>query len=96
MDFSTITACGECCTCCRKKEEGFCKGCIESDGNCKEWEESGGCPIHKCTREHKVPFCGLCADFPCEWVIKKAVWRSDYTAEHRQLAKAYINQKNMS
>lgn len=89
MDFSRITACGECCTGCRKKEEGLCKGCIESDGNCKEWEESGGCPIHKCTREHTVPFCGLCGDFPCEWVVKKTVWRDNYVEEHRQLASEY-------
>lgn len=89
MDFSTITACGECCTDCKKKEEGLCKGCIESDGNCKEWEESGGCPIHKCTREHNVPFCGLCGDFPCEWVVKKTVWRHNYIEEHRRLASEY-------
>lgn len=89
MDFSTITACGECCTDCKKKEEGLCKGCIESDGNCKEWEESGGCPIHKCTREHNVPFCGLCGDFPCEWVVKKTVWRDNYVEEHRRLASEY-------
>ena len=47
-DFSKITACGECCVGCKKKEVGFCKGFIESNGNCKEWEQSGGCPIYKC------------------------------------------------
>ena len=41
IDFTKITACGECCVGCKKKEEGLCEGCIESDGRCKEWAESG-------------------------------------------------------
>lgn len=89
MDFSSITACGECCDGCKKKESGLCKGCIEYDGSCQEWAESGGCPIHKCVKEHNVQFCGLCSNFPCEWVVKKAVWRSNYVEEHRQLAFKY-------
>lgn len=32
IDFTTITACGECCAGCKKKEDGICQGCIESDG----------------------------------------------------------------
>ncbi|MBR4733010.1 MAG: flavodoxin family protein [Lachnospiraceae bacterium] len=32
-DFSTITACGECCTGCAKKIEGSCPGCIVADAN---------------------------------------------------------------
>lgn len=32
IDFTVITACGECCVGCKKKENGMCKGCIESDG----------------------------------------------------------------
>ena len=90
MDFSRITACGECCDGCDKIKNGFCRGCIESDGNCKEWEGSGGCPIHKCAKEHEVKFCGLCRDFPCEWVVNKVVWRNNYVEEHRQLASKYI------
>lgn len=31
-DFTTITACGECCVGCSKKIEGSCPGCIEADG----------------------------------------------------------------
>ena len=92
MDFTMITACGECCIGCKKKEDGLCNGCIESDGNCQEWAESGGCPIHKCVKEHNVEFCGLCNEFPCEWVLKKTVWRHDYAEEHRQLANEFYNQ----
>lgn len=92
MDFTMITACGECCIGCKKKEDGFCKGCIESDGNCQEWAESGGCPIYKCAKEHNVRFCGLCNEFPCKWVLKKTVWRPDYAEEHRQLANEFYSQ----
>lgn len=93
MDFSTITACGECCVGCKKKEDGICQGCIESDGHCVEWEQSNGCPIHKCAREHKVQFCGLCKDFPCEWLIKKVVWRKNVVEELTELADLYYKQK---
>ena len=60
MDFTKITACGECCVGCKKRDDGICQGCIESDGYCTEWEKSNGCPIHKCAKEHNVQFCGLC------------------------------------
>lgn len=36
-DFSTITACGECCVGCSKKIDGLCPGCIEADGHVPEW-----------------------------------------------------------
>ena len=51
-DFSTITACGECCVGCAKKIEGSCPGCIEADGHVPEWTESGRCKVHACAREH--------------------------------------------
>ena len=35
-DFTTITACGECCVGCAKKKDGSCPGCIESDGRVPE------------------------------------------------------------
>ena len=61
IDFNIITACGECCVGCKKKEEGLCEQCNESEGHCKEWAQSKGCPIHKCTQEHKTQFCGSAA-----------------------------------
>lgn len=46
-----------------------------------EWTQSNGCPIHKCAREHKVQFCGLCEEFPCdklkEWVSSENPERID-------------------
>lgn len=92
IDFATITACGECCVGCRKKEDGICQGCIESDGHCMEWAQSNGCPIHKCAREHDVQFCGLCEEFPCEWLIQKIVWRKNVVEELTELANLYHKQ----
>jgi len=88
-DYTKITACGECCTGCKKKESGFCKGCIESDGNCKEWEQSGGCPIYKCAKAHGVQFCGLCVGFPCEWLVGKVTWNPHIVENLQLLADEY-------
>ena len=76
-DFTTLTACGECCTECPKKLDGKCPGCIESDGYVPEWAESGRCKVHACTREHHVQFCGLCAEFPCEKLPGMISWNPD-------------------
>ena len=89
IDFTKITACGECCTGCKKKADGFCEGCIESNGHCMEWKESKGCPIHKCAREHNVQFCGLCNEFPCEWLPKKVSWNPHIIEDLQNLAEAY-------
>ena len=94
MDFSAITACGECCTGCEKKSSGFCAGCMESDGNCREWLQSGGCPIYKCAKQHGVQFCGLCSEFPCEWLPRKAVWNPDIIDDLKKLAVIYKNKLN--
>ncbi len=51
-DFTTITACGECCVGCSKKIDGSCPGCIEADGRVPEWAGSGRCKVHACAREH--------------------------------------------
>lgn len=89
IDFAAVTACGENCTGCAKRAQGICAGCIESDGHCEEWKESGVCPIHRCAREHGVQFCGLCGEFPCGWLVKKVVWRPNLVEEHVRLAQAY-------
>ena len=89
IDFTTITPCGECCVGCQKKEAGICQGCIESDGNCKEWTESGGCPIYKCAKEHQVQFCGLCSEFPCSWLSKTITWNPNIVEHQTSLSIAY-------
>lgn len=92
IDFATITACGECCVGCGKKDAGLCEGCIESDGNCKEWAQSGGCPIYRCAKQHRVPFCGLCAGFPCRWLIEKVTWNPRVVEHLAALADTYRRQ----
>jgi hypothetical protein len=27
--------------------------------------------IYECCEEHNAYFCGICAEFPCEWIINK-------------------------
>jgi len=88
-DFNTLTPCGECCVGCPKKASGFCAGCMESAGNCREWPESGGCPIFYCAARHGVPFCGLCAEFPCEWLPEKVSWNPHILTKQTALAAEY-------
>jgi ribosomal protein S18 acetylase RimI-like enzyme len=94
IDFSIITPCGECCIGCKKKENGFCEGCIESKGNCKEWKESKGCPIFKCAKNHNVQFCGLCNEFPCKWLIEKVTWNQNIVGDLKKLSEIYYKQIN--
>ena len=92
IDFTTITACGECCVGCGKRADGLCEGCIESNGHCKEWADSKGCPIHKCAREHKVQICGLCREFPCGWLVEKVTWNPSIIKDLTALANKYYKQ----
>lgn len=94
MDFKTITPCGESCVGCKKKAEGFCQGCVESDGHCKEWEQSQGCPIFLCAKRHGVKFCGICSEFPCEFMVRTITWRKNIVSEMRELAKEYRRESN--
>lgn len=90
IDFNTITACGECCTDCRKKD-GICKGCIEADGYVPEWAESGRCKVHECARKHNVQFCGLCDQFPCKQLTTLIHWNPDIVEHLTMLAKEKNN-----
>ena len=94
VDFSTITACGECCVSCSKKIDGSCPGCIEADGRVPEWAESGRCKIHACARNHGVQFCGLCELFPCEKLPKMIPWNADIVNHLSALRDEYWKQKN--
>ena len=88
-DFSTITACGECCVGCPKKQDGRCPGCIEADGRVPEWAESGRCKVHACTRDHHVQFCGLCAEFPCGKLPSLISWNPDIVEQMTALRNEY-------
>lgn len=88
-DFSTVTACGECCTECPKKRNGSCPGCIEADGVVPEWAESGRCRIHACVRDHHVLFCGLCPEFPCKKLPELVPWNPDFEEQMTALRNEY-------
>ena len=89
IDFSRVTACGECCDECSKHRNGVCPGCIEADGFVPGWSESGRCRVHTCTREHDVQFCGLCREFPCSGIEKMMPWHVGIVEHMRRLADAY-------
>lgn len=92
VDFSTITACGECCVGCKKKLDGLCKGCIESDGYVPEWASSGRCKVHACARNHGVQFCGICKEFPCDELVNTINWNPNIVEHLSGLAKQYQEQ----
>ena len=94
IDFSVITPCGECCGGCKKKLDGTCGGCLESDGRVPEWAESGRCRVFACAREHGARFCGLCPEFPCEKLPEMIPWNPRITEHLRALAEQYRKQKN--
>lgn len=93
IDFTAITACGECCNGCPQKESGYCKGCIEADGYVPEWAGSGRCKVHACAREHGVQFCGICGEFPCERLTSVIHWNPNIVEHLHKLAEQYRNQK---
>ena len=95
IDFTIITACGECCGGCQKKLDNLCKGCIEADGYVPEWSGSGRCKVHACTRKHSVQFCGLCEEFPCKELTTIIHWNSNIVEHLSTLAKQYSQQTKL-
>ena len=93
INFTTITACGECCTNCQKRLDGICKGCIDADGYVPEWAASGRCKVHECAQTHHVQFCGLCDEFPCEQLTSIIHWNPDIVEHLSALAKNYHEQE---
>ncbi|MBO4725751.1 MAG: phosphotransferase [Firmicutes bacterium] len=91
IDFSAVTACGECCVGCGKKLSGECPGCIEADGKVPEWAGSGRCKIHACASDHGVQFCGLCEKFPCENIPKIIHWNPNIVNHLTKLRDTYRN-----
>ncbi|MBP1560799.1 MAG: pyridoxamine 5'-phosphate oxidase family protein [Oscillospiraceae bacterium] len=51
------------------------------------WEN--GCNICKCCKEHSVPFCGLCGEFPCEWLCNTLTWDKNGIEQLKMLAEEY-------
>lgn len=96
INFTAITACGECCTDCPKRINGICKGCIEADGYVPEWAESGRCKVHECARKHNAQFCGICDAFPCEQLTSIIHWNPNIVDHLNVLAEQYHQQKEQA
>ena len=96
MDFSTLTACGEDCTGCKKRPEGLCPGCIKADGYVPEWAGSGRCKVHACAKEHGAQFCGICSEFPCEKLPQLIHWNPNIVEHHKGLRDGYIKEKALA
>ena len=92
-DFSSITPCGGNCETCGFFHDGSCEGCRKNSGKCvKMWED--GCDIFKCCEEHNVYFCGLCWEFPCEFLkVKIAEWDKNGIYNLKMLADEYREQQ---
>lgn len=93
IDLTKLTACGGDCSGCKHYIEGYCTGCRDNGGKCvKMWEH--GCEICRCCREHNVPFCGLCKEFPCKFIPDKLTeWNSGGIKRQEMLAKEYSRRR---
>lgn len=88
-DFSKITPCGGNCPSCGHFKNGECKGCLANGGICVSmWEKE--CEIFKCCEKHSAKFCGLCENFPCEWIVGKlGEWDSGGIERQKKPAEEY-------
>lgn len=91
-DFSRITACGGCCDDCEFFIKEQCKGCIATGGERMFEGRKSTCEICACCREHQVSFCGICKEFPCDWIVKKIDWDKDGIEKLRRLGEEYAKQ----
>lgn len=87
LDFRNVTACGQCCNGCLKKEKGTCRGCIITDGVVPGKKER--CKIHECARNHGVQFCGQCSEFPCAELPKLVPWEPEIVEHMADLKREY-------
>lgn len=92
-DFSKITPCGGDCSSCEHFISGECKGCLSEEGRCVHlWKE--GCEIFRCCKSHDVKFCGLCPEFPCQWLESKiGQWDKDGIKKLGELKEEYERER---
>lgn len=93
-DFSNITPCGGDCTSCAHYKNDECTGCIKNGGKCVSmWENS--CTIYECCAKHGALFCGVCSEFPCEWLVSKiSEWDKHGIERLRKLGSEYMKEHN--
>ncbi len=94
-DFSKITPCGGCCDDCDFYKNKDCIGCIKTGGN-RVWQgRKSVCEICVCCKEHNVSFCGLCKEFPCDFIVKKIDWDKNGIENLTKLKEEYYKEQNI-
>ena len=91
VNFSEITPCGGNCGGCKHFISGDCIGCLKNGGECiSMWQN--GCDIFRCCKKHNAKFCGLCGEFPWDWLINKmSEWDKNAIEHLKELAESYKN-----
>ena len=89
VDFNRLTPCGGDCRHCPCYKTGECSGCLVTGGIfVSYWQNC--CRICPCCKEHNVKFCGLCPEFPCDWLSDNlAKWDKDGIFRMGELAREY-------
>lgn len=92
-DLTSITPCGGNCETCGYFHDGGCEGCRKNGGKCvKMW--ANGCEIFRCCEKHGAFFCGLCWEFPCEFLKNKlSEWDKNGVYKLKTLAEEYRKKK---
>lgn len=95
VDFSKVTFCGGCCDDCSFKISGECQGCVATGGE-RVWQgRKSTCEISSCCKAHNVSFCGICTEFPCNWLAEKiGEWDKDGIEKLKRLKSEYAKVSN--
>ena len=89
-DFSQVTPCGGSCTGCEHYASKKCEGCLVTKGACLKLGHP--CRVYKCCDDRNIKFCGLCEEYPCEFMEKKiTAWDPNAIERGRILAEEYKN-----
>ena len=88
IDFSQVTPCGGSCTGCEHYASKKCAGCLVTKGECLKLGHP--CRVYKCCDDRNIKFCGLCDEYPCEFMEKKiTAWDPNAIERGRLLAHEY-------
>ena len=89
-DFSQVTPCGGSCTGCEHYVYKKCEGCLVTKGVCLKLGLDHVCRVYKCCDDRNIKFCGLCEEYPCEFMEKKiTAWDPNAIERGKILAAEY-------
>ena len=94
IDFSKVTPCGGCCSDCEHFKNSECRSCIATGGERVFRGVKSTCDIFKCCKAHNVSFCGICSEFPCQWLVNTITWDENGIENLRKLKDEYIKVHN--